>query len=404
MVSANQQSTSKRHCMIVHAYYPLGETRVQREALALIKSGYEVDVICLRYESEQAAGDELGVGIYRLPLKRHRGHGLIVQLLEYLVFFVLAFFKLLTLHLKKRYGTIQVHNPPDFLIFVGLVFKLTDTKLILDLHDLMPEFYADKANTDMDSWPVRIVKWQEGVACRAANQIITVTEVWRETLIQRGVPANKVNVVMNVADSRLFNRVVTRMEATQDKTGFELIYHGTFTYRYGIDLIIRAVGKVRSQIPEIHLTLIGQGDTREELISLVKALSLEDYVSFSPRTYNVERLPELIREADVGIVANRNDVFTNGLLPTKMMEYVALGMPVIVARTSTIASYFDDTMVQFFAPGNVDSLAEGIAFLYNDPQRLAELVENSDKFNQTYHWDDIAASYVSLVDALNNPQ
>ena len=404
MDSTKQKAAGKHHCMIVHAYYPLGETRVQREALALIKGGYEVDVICLRYESEEATGDELGVGIYRLPLKRHRGHGLFVQLLEYLVFFILAFFKLMILHRKRRYGTVQVHNPPDFLIFVALVLKLTGAKLILDLHDLMPEFYADKVNTDLNSWPVRLVKWQEGIACRVADQVITVTEVWRETLIQRGVPANKVNVVMNVADSRLFNRVETPIVVEEDKTGFELIYHGTFTYRYGIDLIIRAVDKVRSQIHDIHLTLLGAGEAREELISLVRALSLEDYVYFSPRTYNVEQLPEMIKQADVGIVANRNDVFTDGLLPTKMMEYVALGTPVIVARTSTIASYFDDTMVQFFEPGNVDSLAESIAILYNDPQRLGELVENSDKFNKTYHWDNIAARYVSLVDALNKPR
>jgi glycosyltransferase involved in cell wall biosynthesis len=109
----------------------------------------------------------------------------------------------------------------------------------------------------------------------------------------------------------------------------------------------------------------------------------------------------MIRQADAGIVANRNDVFTDGLLPTKMMEYVALGIPVIAARTSTISAYFDDEMVQFFEPGDVSSLAQSIIALSNEPQRLADLTLNSDKFNQSYRWDDIAASYVSIVDALN---
>ena len=392
---------SRRHCMIVHAYYPLGETRVQREALALKKHGYEVDVICLRYESEPAVDEQYGVKIHRVPMKRHRGHGLLFQLLEYLTFFVLAFVKLLILHFKRRYGTIQVHNPPDFLIFMALIPKFTGARLILDLHDLMPEFYADKVNTGMDSWPVRIVRWQERAACRIADQVITVTDIWKETLIRRGVPAGKVNVVMNVADSRLFFREATPAQAAPDKRGFKLIYHGTFTCRYGLDLMIRAVAEVRSSIPGVHLTLLGQGDARELLIKLVEALKLEECVHFSPRTYRIEQLPPLIRQADVGIVANRNDVFTDGLLPTKMMEYVALGTPVIAARTSTISAYFDDDMVQFFEPGNVASLAQSIITLYNDPQRLTELTLNSDEFNQTYRWDNLAANYVSIVDKLN---
>ncbi|UCG22666.1 MAG: glycosyltransferase family 4 protein, partial [Chloroflexota bacterium] len=394
-------SKPRRHCMVVHAYYPLGEMRVQREALALVKHGYEVDVVCLRYEGEQSVGEVDGVKVHRVPMKRHRGHGLVFQLLEYTTFFFLALGRLLLLHRNRRYGTIQVHNPPDFLIYVALIPKLLGAKLIIDLHDLMPEFYADKVGTGMDSLPVRLVKWQERVSCRFADQVITVTEVWRKTLIRRGIQANKVNVVMNVADSRLFYRQSNEAEVTREMNGFKLVYHGTFTYRYGLDLMIRALDQVRRQIPDVHLTLLGNGDAREALVKLVKQLELEKHVYFSPRTHNIEQLPELIRQADVGIVANRDDVFTDTLLPTKMMEYIALGTPVIAARTSTIAAYFDDSMVQFFEPGDASSLADSITTLYDDPRRLAQLVNDSDRFNQAYRWNDIAASYVSLVDALN---
>jgi glycosyltransferase involved in cell wall biosynthesis len=400
MASETPKPAAKHHCMVVHAFYPLGETRVQREALALLKQGYEVDVICLKLDGEPAVGEQYGVNIYRVPMKRHRGHGLVFQLLEYLTFFLLALFKLLTLHARRQYGTIQIHNPPDFLIFVALIPKLFGARLIIDLHDLMPEFYADKVGAGMNSWPVRLVRWQERASCRIADQVITVTDIWKQTLIQRGVPAGKVNVVMNVADPRVFVREAPPVEPMPEKNGFRLIYHGTFTYRYGLDLMIRALAEVRSQIPGVHLTLLGMGDAREQLIRLAKELKLEECVHFSPRTFKIEQLPPMIRQADAGIVANRNDVFTDGLLPTKMMEYVALGIPVIAARTSTISAYFDDEMVQFFEPGDVSSLAQSIIALSNDPQRLADLTLNSDKFNQSYRWDDIAASYVSIVGAL----
>ncbi|MEJ2750377.1 MAG: glycosyltransferase, partial [Anaerolineae bacterium] len=164
---------------------------------------------------------------YRLPVRRHKGGGLLMQLLEYLAFLILAFFKLCFLHAQKRYGTVQIHNLPDFLVFAGLGPKLTGARLILDLHDLMPEFFASKFNSGMQSWPVRLVIWQEQLSCRFADHVITVTEVWKGTLIERGVPAEKVSVVMNVADPRIFQRAVNGQRPLPNGQGFHLIYHGT---------------------------------------------------------------------------------------------------------------------------------------------------------------------------------
>lgn len=394
------ETRQKRHCMVVHAYYPVGETRVQREALALLAHGFAVDVICLRDRGETAVAHEEGVQIYRLPVRRHKGHGFLVQLLEYLAFLILAAGKLLRLHLQKRYGTVQIHNLPDFLVFAGLGPKLMGARLILDLHDLMPEFFAAKFNSEMQSWPVRLVIWQEWLSCRFADQVITVTEVWRETLIQRGVPAEKVSVVMNVADSRIFRRNGA-VRPSANGHGFHLVYHGTFAHRYGVDLIVQAVEKVRPFIPNIHATLLGGGEYRDELIQLTQELNLTSHVEISQTLLPASELPPLLLQADVGIVPNRSNIFTDGLLPTKLMEYVALGTPVIVAHTPTIATYFDETMVQFFRPDDVDDLAQRIVELHNDRPQLARLAQNSARFNDTYNWDKVAAHYVSLVKRLN---
>lgn len=391
----------KRHCMVVHAYYPVGETRVQREALALIDQGYEVDVICLRDDGERATAVEDGVKIYRLPVKRHKGRGLVVQFGEYLAFLLLALVKLVGLHFRQRYGTVQVHNLPDFLVFAAVGVKLSGAKVILDLHDLMPEFFASKFDSGMDSWPVRLVIWQEQLSCRFADHVITVTEVWRQTLIERGVPAEKVSVVMNVADPRIFRREGNGKRPSPNGHGFHLIYHGTFTHRYGVDLIIHAVEKVRPIIPNIHATLLGGGEYRDELIQLTQELNLTQHVEISQALLPASELPSLLQQADVGIVPNRSNIFTDGLLPTKLMEYVALGKPVIAARTPTITTYFDDNMVAFFQPGDANDLANCIVSLYNDRQRQSQLAQNADKFNQDYDWDRVAAAYVALVDRLN---
>ena len=389
----------KRHCMVVHAYYPLGEVRVQREAEALIDAGYQVDVICLRVSGEPTVDSYHGVNVYRMPVRRHKEQVAVVQFLEYLAFLTLAFFKLTVLHLRKRYNVVQLHNPPDFLAFAALVPKLTRASVILDIHDLMPEFFLSRFGVERNSIFARLVYLQERLACRFADHTITVTEHWRQSLINRGVPADKCSVLMNLADPRIFRQPVETQPRPRDKDRFQLIYHGAIPQRYGLDLVLRAIAQVRSDIPGIFFTVIGWGDYLNELQRLSQELGLKEHVCFE-NFMPVEELPARIATVDLAVVPYHNDVFTNELLPTKLLEYAALGIPAIVSRTMGISAYFDETMVQFFTPGDVDDLARCIRTLYRDRGRLAALAENMERFNQRYNWTSQSANYVRLVDRL----
>jgi hypothetical protein len=337
MMNGNMNGRNRRrHCMVVHADYPIGETRVEREALALVDQGYQVDVICLRYPMQPELAVVDGVQVHRLPVWRFKyGSGLAVQLFEYLAFFTLAFIRLARLHRQRHYNAVQVHNLPDFLVFAALIPKLSGARIILDLHDLMPEFYAERSQLPMDSLPGR------------------------------------------------------------------LIYHGSFHQRYGLDLILRAVGTIRHSVPHIRLTLHGDGEYQETLMNMVSELGLQDYVQFSTHFVPTAGLPDLLKKADLAVVPYRNGVFTGGILPTKLMEYTALGIPAIAARTPTIEHYFDDTMVEFFEPGDVDGLARCIRKLSESPERLAQLTQGSEKFNRQHSWTQVSAEYVALVDRLS---
>jgi glycosyltransferase involved in cell wall biosynthesis len=385
--------------MVVHAYYPLGETRVQREALALVDRGHDVEVLCLRADGEPARSVHDGVSVHRLPVARRRGHGFALQLLEYVAFLVMAGTVLTIRHLRRRYDSVQVHNLPDFLVVAAVAPKLTGTPILLDLHDLMPEFFAARAGVGMDHPLVRLVRWQEHFACRFADHVITVTDGWREALIARGVPARKVSVVMNLADRRIFHRAASTTAAERERPGFHLLYHGTFTHRYGVDLLVEAVARLRDELPGVTLTLLGAGEARDDLLAQCTRLGLDDQVTISSGMVEATELPARIAQADAGVVPTRSGVFTDGLLPTKLMEFVAMGTPVIAARTPTVASYFDDDMVQFFAPGDVDALAAAVRTLASDRQRLKALAENADAFNRTYEWGSVAAAYARLVEA-----
>lgn len=385
--------SGKRHAMVVHAYYPVGETRVQREAAALVEQGMTVDVICLRDAGEIPTETVDSVNVLRLPIGRNRRLGVGFQLLEYLAFLLSASVVLSTRHLRRRYHSVQVHNLPDFLVFSAAVPKLTGARLLLDLHDLMPEFLADRLGVDMRHPLVRVLAWQERLACGFADEVITVTEGWRQRLIERGVKADKVSVVMNVADPDLFQR----REVDREQETFSVLYHGTFSHRYGVDLLVEAADRLRSRLPGLRVWVLGDGDYRDEIQTAIARLGLGDVIEVSDGMLDVSGLQPYLERADVGVVPNRSSVFTDDLLPTKLLEYVAVGIPVVAARTPMIASYFDDEMVEFFSPGDAGDLAEKLAALADSPERRWKMRHAADRFNDEHDWDRVVAGYLSVV-------
>jgi len=182
---------------------------------------------------------------------------------EYGVSFLLFTIRLLALFARNRYQIIHVHNMPDFLIFTALVPKLFGAKLILDIHDPMPEFYLSKyAEPHREGCLLRFLRWQEKVSCQLADEIITANANFKENLIKRGIPAGKITVVMNVPNPNIFKRDVR----TYEKQGkrFTLLYPGTVAPRYGLEMAIRALPELAKKIPHIRLVIAGGRRRQDE--------------------------------------------------------------------------------------------------------------------------------------------
>jgi glycosyltransferase involved in cell wall biosynthesis len=312
-------------------------------------------------------------------------------------FFVLAFIQVTWLHGRHRYAVVQIANLPDFLVFAALIPKLTGSSLLLDLHDLMPEFFQSRFGRRH-----RVIEWlvrrQEQLSCRFADHVLTVTELWRQTLIQRGVRPGKCSVLLNVADDRVFQPLALPPQAAEPPgEGVHFIYHGNFTYRYGVDLLLRALAQARCALPNSRLTLHGWGESLLDLQALAHELGLTGIVTFSTELLPIESLPRLLSTADAGIIPYRRDVFTDGILPTKLMEYAALGLAVIAVRTPVIEAYFEASMLETFENGDVEGLARALIRLARDPGRRLALARNIREFNVRFNWQAQRSAYLALV-------
>ncbi len=381
--------------MVVHSHYP-ADPRVRREAEALLHDGWLVDVVCLRGKGEPWREVCGGAQVFRLPVNRHRGGGLAVYLLEYLLFFLLAAACVTGLHLRRGYDVVQAHNMPDFLVFVALVPRWRGARVVLDIHDLVPELYGLKFGGSRNHPVVWLTSRVERASAAFAHHVITAGEPFRRRLVGRGLPPEKVTVVMNSADPRLFHPLPAEDAGGCRNGRFRLVYHGGLFARYGLDVAVRAVARLRDEIPGLQLDIYGDGEAADGLRRLVEELGLLERVRLQGYV-PIEQIPAAICGADLGVVPYRRSPFTDLLYPTKAFEYLAVGVPVVASRTAAVAELFADVPDMFFEPEDVDGLAALILALYREPARRWQLLAAAGRAYAPYAWEGQRQVYLALM-------
>jgi glycosyltransferase involved in cell wall biosynthesis len=386
-------------CVVRLSHFP-DDPRLEREARALVEEGFAVDIVCIKRGKEKGRERVAGATVYRMPI-HHCRTGKLRYALEYLLSLLLAFMLVSFLHLFKRYRVVQVNTLPDFLVFAASIPKLLGAKVLLDMQEVTPELYASKFRVSLDSPQVKLMTLVERLSTRFAHYVLCVSKPTWEALVRRGTPAHKVEVIMNVADDYLFYQRPPSKGGDGEDGGLRLMSHGTILERYGFQTAVEAVALLRGHIPGLHLSILGEGEYLPRLRELAAELGAEDSITFHGYI-PLRDIPSYISGCHGGLVTNLKDCFTDLVLPTKLMEYVAMGKPAIASRTMAIEQYFDDSMVLFFEPGRADDLARRIFEFYCRPEGRAELVRNAQRFLQRYHWQAMKETYVGLVRDLAN--
>lgn len=383
-----------RICIVRHFYYPL-DPRVRREVEALKEQGHEVDIICLRGASEALREEINGVRVYRLPLFRYRG-SFLRYLLAYSAFFLLASALLLLLHLRRRYRVIQVNTMPDFIVFVTLLPRLMGARVLLDMHEAMPELYRTMYKVD-DHWLIRALERVEQISIRYADHVTTVTEPMKQTFIRRGADPAKITVVPNAPDRRLLNPDL--YPPCLEKDAFTLISHGTLLERYGLDTLLKAVALLKDEIPQLRVEILGDGPYLGALVELAEALGVREKVEFAGYV-PFEEMLRRIAEADIGVVASKRCPWSDISQTNKMLDYIAMRKPIVISRTQGVAPYYHNPAFAFFEPDDEKDLARVILDLYRHPEKRRALIAHVDRLYEHIEWRKVQHRYWEVMEAL----
>jgi glycosyltransferase involved in cell wall biosynthesis len=387
--------------MIVHAYYE-EDPRVRREAESLVAAGRPVLVLSLK-RPELPADDVLeGVHVRRLDEQRHQGAGLGTYLREYVSFLVRSGWAAVKLHRRHRFGLVQVHSLPDFLVFAALPLKLVGVPVVLDLHEAMPEFFVTRFPRAANPISHRLLLLQERLSMAFATHVITVNEAFGDRLRKLGLRDDKLSIVINSPSLERFDAAAHPERVFREDGMLKLVYTGALTPTYELDVTIRAIARIATERPDldVRLDLYGRGDSEEELRALAAELGMRGRVTFHGRI-PIDAVPAAVAAADMGIAPTRLDRFTAMTISGKIYEYGAMGKPVVASRLPLVERTFPNGTVVTYEPGDAAGLAEAIIALADHPIRRAEAVDGSRDVVRGAAWEREAERYVALVDRLS---
>jgi glycosyltransferase involved in cell wall biosynthesis len=391
----------KRVAAVVFSHYP-SDPRPRRAAEVLVQLGMNVEVLCLRQDASEPKREIYnGVSIRRISLKRRRG-GKFSYVFQYSAFLVISFAILAFRSLTRRYDLVHVHNMPDILVFAALVPKIFGAKVVLDLHDPMPELMMTIYGMTPESFGVRLLKKFERWSINFADAVLTVNQACKKLFTARGCAPEKVHVVMNSPDEGIFKYRDTQripFEHSRAKP-FVIMYHGSLVERHGLDIGVSALDIVKQTVPHAELRIYGQSTPfLEQVLNSARSAGLEKSVRyFGPKT--LEQIVEAIDECDVGIIPNRRSIFTEINTPTRIFEYLSRGKPVIAPAVPGIQDYFSDGQLVFFELGDAEDLARKLKYVFLHPEEVEKMVESGQEVYRDHTWSAERTKFTNLAGEL----
>jgi glycosyltransferase involved in cell wall biosynthesis len=389
-------SRPRRICMVTYSNY-LADARVTRYAEALAARGDHVDVLSLQRSQDKAAQEtHRKVNIVRLqPRAAKNEKSPLSYLWPTLRFLMSSSIWIARSHSRQPYDVLHIHNIPDFLVFAAAYPRLKGAKVILDIHDIVPEFYASKFDVKNGSPAISLLKWTERLSARNTDHIIMSNHLWLDKYAARNGVAGRCSIFINNVDRSIFQpRPKTRKDGK-----FIIIFPGGLQWHQGVDIALRAFHKIVGQMPEAEFHIYGDGNMKQSLMDLSRDLGLDGKVRFF-NPIPVREIAEVMANADLGVVPKRADSFGDEAYSTKIMEFMSLGVPVIVSNTKIDRYYFNDSVVRFFESGNPDSLAEAMRDVIDHQELRQGMLARASEYADKSSWETRKGDYLNLVDSL----
>lgn len=268
-----------------------------------------------------------GIQVIRVWSYITANEGFVKRILDYISFAVMAFF----VGLFQKTDLIIATSPQFFTAVSGRWLSFFKRKpWIMEVRDLWPESIVAVGAMEKNKI-ISFFEWLEVRLYKSANQIVVVTDSFKENIIQKGISADKIVVHKNGANLDLFipqekdEQLIKDLGLENKKT---FAYIGTHGMAHGLDFVLRSIERLQTTHPDIHFLFIGDGAERKNLIHLKDSLELIN-ATFLP-SVDKNQVVRYLSIIDVALVnLRKSDTFLT-VIPSKMFESAAMRKPILL--------------------------------------------------------------------------
>ena len=360
------------------------DKRVLKEACSLKAAGYEVSVISPASELDpDRQSDFEGMNVFRYRNIESQG-GIVPFFLEYANAISRIFLLSLRIYFKKPFAAIHIANPPDFFWPMALFFKLFGVTFIYDQHDIAPEMF--RANQGRTGLFYRMLLLNEKLTVACATAIVTVNQSLKRRLERLYKTGQKPLAVVYNCPSADFNAQLDPALTAEYKGRPVVLFVGLMAKLDGVETLIRAAGEIvsRNKVKDCVFILLGDGQEKPLLESLVQSLGLQSRVFFTGRV-SYEKVKNYLSLADVCVAPDEKNEFTDHFTLVKVLEYMKAGRPFVGFRLNETCAIAGEAGCY---AESFDEFVEKIEWLLDNPdvaQRLGE--KGRETIEKQFLWE-----------------
>lgn len=391
------------HILYLSQYFPpevgATQTRAYEMARGLVQAGHRVTVIAEvpnhpsgivppEYRGTWVERSELdGIDVLRVWVKASPVKTFRSRMAFYLTYMADAAL-VGALKALGPFDVVYATSPPLFVGAAGLALHwLKRAPFVFEVRDLWPE--SAVALGELSS--PRAIAWAsqlEELCYNRASRIVVVTEGIRQRLLERDIPADKLALIPNGANTDLFQRqpdlgAQFRAEHGLAADAFVAVYAGIHGIAQGLETVLQAANLLRND-PAVRFVLVGEGPVKADLQALAAQLRLDNVLMLPEQPRRA--MPAILSAADAAIVPLRKLDLFQGALPSKMFDAWACELPLLLSIDGEARRTLDAAQGGLYVPTeDPNALAAAIQALAAQPDRGRSLGQNGRRYTEQHH-------------------
>lgn len=275
-------------------------------------------------------------------------------------------------------------TPPTQGLVAAVLKKIKKIPVVYNLQDVFPDSLVNAGICSEQSIFFTIGKWVEKVSYRSADKIIVISEDFKNNIMEKGVPEDKIEVVYNWVDEsavyhidRAENPLFDKYNIDRDK--FYIAYSGNIGYTQNMELLIEAAYRLRNY-PQIGFIVVGDGAYKKEFENQICKKCLNNIILLPFQSYS--DIANVFSLGDIGLIISKPGVGNNSV-PSKTWSYMAAGTPVLASFDieSELCSFVNRNKCGWCVDaGNTDAFCSTVLDLYSNRDEINELGINGRRF------------------------